>query len=329
MGIRAPVLELRNRTVHVLITGASGFVGRAVTRRVLEDGHTVTAMVRRPDPELPVAATQWLVADICALPADSGHRLQSVHCVIHCAARVHVMRETQSAPIDAFRKVNVQATLALAQQAAAAGVRRFVFLSTIGINGNDSRAGAFRHDDPPRPLSPYALSKLEAEQALDALAGQGDMQILHVRPPLVYGRGAPGNFALLRKAVASGVPLPLGALHHARSFVSLDNLVDLLAHLVGWPGHGRGAYLVSDGQDLSTTAFVRAMGDAMGTRPLLLPIPQPLLTVLAALVGRADQVRKMAVPLTLDIGHTCRELAWAPRWTVEESMRRALKTDYA
>lgn len=312
--------------MHVLITGAAGYIGRAVVNRMLDDGHTVTAMVRRNVPELPRSTMQWLVPDIRAMPADAAQRLRSVDCVVHCAARVHVMRETQTVPIDAFRKVNVDATLALARQAANAGVRRFVFLSTIGLHGSDSHGGAFRHDDKPKPLTPYAVSKWEAEQALDALALGGTMQTLHLRPPLVYGHDAPGNFALLRKAVASGLPLPLGALHHARSFVSLDNLVDLIAHIVTWEGPAGGPYLVSDGQDLSTTAFVRAMAQAMGRRPLLLPIPEYLLTALAGLAGRADQIRKMAVPMTLDITHTRTQLGWAPTWSVQQSLQRALAT---
>lgn len=314
--------------MHVLITGATGYLGSATVRRLVDAGHTITAMCRRADPSWPASVTPWVVPDLCALDTGAGQRLAGVDCVIHCAARVHVLKDRSSNPLDEFRKVNVRATLNLAELAVAAGVPRFVFISSIGVNGDSSGDQAFRAEDAPEPVTPYAVSKWEAEQALLQLAVRTGIQVIALRPPLIYGRDAPGNFALLCKAVSSGLPLPLGALRQQRSFMSLDNMVDLLAHLVQMTTARSGVYLVSDGQDVSTSDFIRLIAMSMGRRCLLLPVPEVLLEALASLVGRAEQVRKMAVPLRLDISRTICDFAWSPPWTVQQSMQRALDPQF-
>ena len=310
--------------MHVLVTGASGYLGCATVRRLTADGHAVTAMVRRAGIEWPTGVSQWLVEDLCDLGAGAEQRLRAIVSIIHCAARVHVLAETAADPRAEFRRVNVQATLSLAAQAAAAGVARFVFLSSIGVNGSSSGRRAFGPDDLPQPDTPYAVSKWDAEQELQALSRRTGLAVISVRAPMIYGRNAPGNFALLCKAVRSGVPLPLGALREQRSFVAMDNMLDLLARLVTLSGVVKGTYLVSDGQDLSTADFVRLIARAMHCHTVLVPVPRGLLTALAGLVGRAEQVRKMAVPLTIDISRTRADLAWAPQWTVEQALQREL-----
>lgn len=309
--------------MHVLITGAAGYLGRAAALRLASVGHSVTAMCRHAGLNWPPGVTPWVVADLCELGADARERLCGVDCIFHCAARVHILDDSSSDPLKEFRRVNVEATLALAELAAEIGVPRFVFISSIGVNGDNSGGRPFRFDDVPQPKTPYAESKWEAEQALQALSVRTGLQVIMLRPPLIYGRCAPGNFALLCKAVSSGLPLPLGALREQRSFVSLDNMVDLFEHLTEMVNSSSGVYLVSDGRDLSTADFVRLIGRSMDRRSLLLPVPKSVLMALAVLVGRSDQVRKMAVPLRIDISHTVAALAWSPRWTVEQSMQKA------
>lgn len=266
-----------------------------------------------------VAATGDLGPDADWRPALSG-----VQAVVHCAARVHIMADTSADPLAEFRRVNVDGTLALARQAAAAGVRRFVLLSSVKVHGEATAPGhPFHADDAPRPEDAYGLSKHEAEQALRHLAAETGLEVVVVRSPLVYGPGVKANFAQLMRAVALGVPLPLGALHNRRSLVGLDNLVDLLRVCLDHPAAANQTFLVSDGEDLSTTELVHRLGRALGRPARLLPVPAPLLRAGAALLGRRAAVDRLCGSLQVDIASTRARLGWTPPVSVDEGLRRA------
>jgi nucleoside-diphosphate-sugar epimerase len=309
---------------RLLVSGASGFVGRALVSELSTRGHEIVALVRRSAGTLSTGVIPLTVEDINLLGDDAATRLRGIDTVVHCAARGHMLTETAADPLAEFRRVNTAGSVALAAAASAAGVKRFVFVSSIGVNGVSSPQRPFRADDVPQPATAYALSKWEAEQALHAVAQRSGMALCIVRPPLVYGRDAPGNFALLVRAVRSGLPLPLGALHAMRSFISIDNLVDLLIVAATRETPVPGTFLAADGEDLSTADFVRAIATALARRPLLLPVPQGLLTALASVAGRADQVRKLAARLQVDSAPTQAALGWSPRWSVAQSLHRAL-----
>jgi nucleoside-diphosphate-sugar epimerase len=308
----------------VLVTGASGFVGKAVCSALLNCGHSVVAMARKPLRFSSPGFEAWLVEDIAAIPISGFKGLSRVDTIVHCAGRAHKLQDDALDPSIAFRQVNAEVTVTLARRAADAGVKRFIFISSIGVSGSRSGENAFRADDPPAPDTPYAQSKWEAEQGLLALSQETPMTIHVVRPPMIYGPDAPGNFALLAKLVRRGWPLPFGALHAPRSFVARDNVVDLLIHLVQHPRPPSGVYLVADSEIVSTTIFIRAMAEAMGLTPWLVPVPARMLEWMASLVGRGEQIRKMAVPLTVDISSTCSRLDWTPPVTMAVAMQRAL-----
>lgn len=308
----------------VLVTGASGFLGQAVCRALLRRGHPVLAMVRRPAGWSHPDLQAWLVKDIAAISADECEVLKKVDAVVHCAGRAHKLRDDALDPLVEFRRINAEASVTLARRAADAGVKRFIFVSSISVNGSNSGSKRFRADDPPAPDTPYGQSKWEAEQGLMALSEQSRMTMHIVRPPMIYGPQAPGNFALLAKLVARGWPLPFGALHAPRSFVARDNVVDLLVHLVRHPDPPSGVFLVADSETVSTTEFVRTMAQAMGVTPRLLPVPARLLELMAGLFGRGDQIRKMAVPLAVDSSSTCRRLGWTPPVALRVAMQQAL-----
>jgi nucleoside-diphosphate-sugar epimerase len=309
---------------RVLVTGAAGFIGGALVAALRDRGHRVVAMTSSTEPASPDGVERWVAPRLPTLPDDVLQRLTGIEVVVHAAARAHVLDESAADPLAAFRAANTAGTLALARACVQAGVRRFVFLSSIGVNGSTSGVSVFRPDDLPHPDSPYAQSKWEAEQGLDALvAGSGNpggMTVHHVRPPLVYGAGARGNFALLVRLVGTGLPLPLGALLAPRSFVALENLVDLLARLVEHPAPPSGVYLVADADRTTTADFIRAISRAMGRPDRLLNVPVGLVRAAARLVGRADQVRKMAVPLAVDAAETCRSLDWQPPRTMDQAL---------
>jgi nucleoside-diphosphate-sugar epimerase len=311
---------------RVLVTGATGFIGGALVKVLRDRGHCVVAMTSAAGLVLPDGVDRWVTPRLPTLADDVLQRLTGIEVVVHAAARAHVLDESAADPVAAFRLANTEGTLALAQACVRAGVRRFVFLSSIGVNGSTSGTSVFRPDDLPHPDSPYAQSKWEAEQGLDALVAgcdnPGGMTVHHVRPPLVYGAGARGNFALLVRLVRTGLPLPLGALRAPRSFVALDNLVDLLARLVEHPAPPSGVYLVADAERTTTADFIRAIAKAMGQADRLLMVPAWLVSAAASLVGRADQIRKMAVPLAVDTTETSRNLDWQPPRTMDQALAR-------
>ncbi|MGB1222496.1 MAG: NAD-dependent epimerase/dehydratase family protein, partial [Alcanivoracaceae bacterium] len=257
-----------------------------------------------------------------ALPVS----LSGVDCVVHCAARVHQMNDQASDPLASFRRHNRDATLVLARAAADAGVRRFVFISSIKVNGEQTRPGQpFRADDRPAPEDPYGQSKAEAEEGLRAVAAETGMEVVIIRPPLVYGPGVRANFAALMGLVARGLPLPFGRVDNRRSLVFLDNLVDLVLTCCDHPAAAGQVFLVSDDDDLSLARLVRELAAAMGRPARLLPVPVSVMSLVARLLGRADLVKRLFGSLQVEVGPTRERLGWTPPVTVSDAFRRTVR----
>ena len=310
--------------MKVFVTGANGFVGCATATRLQAlPGLTVVRAVRRaraaPDPLAPCVS----VGDLDGR-TDWSMALMGVDTVVHTAARVHVMQEAAADPLTEFRRVNVQGTLNLARQAAQAGVRRLVFISSIKVNGEVTLPRhPFTAHDRPGPADAYGISKHEAEEGLRDIALETGMEVTIIRPPLVYGPGVKANFAALMRAVQCGWPLPLGAVHNRRSLVGLDNLVDLIATCLVHPNAANQTFLVSDGQDLSTPELVQGLARAAEVSAHLWPVPVWVLQAGAALLGRKNAVQRLCANLQVDISHTQTLLHWTPPVDVDTGLRRA------
>lgn len=311
-------------TKRVLVTGGSGFVGSALIKGLLS-AHREVLAVGRSEVDLPVERV--LVSSFNELGA-LDHKLSSVDVVVHCAARAHVMKDDTQDPLAEYRKVNVEGTLNLARHAAAAGVKRFVFVSSIKVNGEQTLPGSpFTEDVVPDPKDPYGVSKYEAEQKLEGLSSETGMEVVVVRPPLVYGPGVKGNFASIIRLIDKGMPLPLGAIDNKRSLVALDNLVDLIVTCIDHPAAAGQIFFVSDGQDLSTTELLRRIADAMGKPARLLPVPAGLLMLGASFLGKEAVARRLLSSLQVDISKARRLLGWQPPVSVEEGLARAVRAD--
>jgi len=306
----------------ILVTGATGFVGRALCAALIRSG-SIRIAVRNTAGESPADGVDVVRGELSAT-ADWSAAMAGVVAVVHCAARVHVMNDDAVDPLAEFRRINVEGSLQLARQAAAAGVRRFVFLSSIKVNGEQTDPGRpFTADQAPGPLDPYGISKMEAEAALRALARETGMAVVIIRPPLVYGPAVKGNFLAMMRALWRGIPLPLGAVTaNRRSLVALDNLVDLIVTCIDHPAAANQTFLVSDAEDLSTAALLRRMGQALGRPARLLPVPVGILRLAATLLGRPGIAQRLCGSLEVDIDKTRHLLGWSPPLSVDEGLRR-------
>ena len=312
----------------VIVTGAKGFVGQALAQELDSRLFDVCAASRTLNPGSARSnsnTTHTAVGEINSCTVWSA-ALSGVDCVIHCAARTHVMYETTGDALAAYRAVNVDGSRRLAEQAAAAGVRRLVYLSSIKVNGEQTRLGApLSFSDRPAPEDAYGISKWEAEQALWDVSAKTGLEVVVVRPPLVFGPGVKGNLARLLKLVRLGLPLPLGALQNKRSLIGLYNLVDLLIRCVDHPAAAGQTFLVSDGEDLSTPDLIRHMAGAKGRSAWLFPVPVSLLRLAGSALGKRAEIDRLVGSLQIDSSHTRRVLGWTPPVSVQEGIRRMVQ----
>lgn len=290
-----------------LVTGSSGFVGSALVAMMKERGMQVRD-VSRTDKNAAVVIPSY------GSDLDWSNSLNGIGVVVHLAARVHVMKETSSDPLSAFREANVEATLNLARQAARHGVKRFVFLSTIKVNGEATQLGRpFTSLDQPNPQDPYGQSKAEAEVALLKLGRETGMEIVIVRPPLVYGPGVGGNFKLLMKWAASGAPSVFSRVHNKRSLIYVGNLCDLLIRVIDHPNAAGQIFLASDGYDISTHELLIALAKSAGRTPRNLPVPLTFLRFAGILSGRSEAFQRLTSNLQIDVTTTSNSLSWQPK----------------
>lgn len=303
----------------ILLTGGTGFVGRPLLEALVTAGYPVVNVTRQS------AAIALPGVQSCVIPTLSGDNnwsasLKGVEVIIHSAGRAHIMNETHSNPLQAFREVNVDATLNLARQAAQAGVKRFIFVSSVKVNGEETeRNRAFKPSDVPAPLDDYGVSKLEAEQALMALAKQTAMNVVIIRPVLVYGPGVKANFEKMLATVDKGLPLPFRTINNRRSLVFIDNLIDLIRVCIHHPEAANRVFLVSDGEDLSIGQILEKLAVAMNKKSRIFSFPQPLLGLVASMVGKKAFFQRLCGSLQVDIADTRALLGWTPPVSIDEA----------
>lgn len=304
----------------VLVTGASGFIGKALCQNLLAHKFIVRAAIRRAADAARLPGCQPAVIGNVDGDTDWQATLDGMDSVVHLAARVHVLLDSANSLAE-FRKINARGTLNLARQAAAAGVKRLVFLSSIKVNGECTAPDRpYTADDPPAPVDPYGVSKREAEDGLRQVAAETGMEVVIIRPPLVYGPGVKANFLSMMRWLNKGIPLPLGAVHNRRSLVALDNLVNLIVTCIEHPAAANQTFLISDGEDLSTTELLQRMGRMLGRRARLLPIPPSMLALGAALLHKRAWSQRLCGSLQVDITKTRTLLNWSPPITVDDAL---------
>jgi nucleoside-diphosphate-sugar epimerase len=305
----------------IAVTGYSGFVGQQLLAALSD--HPCLLLGRKAHQDY----YPFVPFDLGSKSGfDITESLVGVDTLIHLAARAHVLSESSKDPLSEFRAVNTEATLNLARQAAQAGVKRFIFLSSIGVNGI-SNTSPFSIDDSPAPVEDYAVSKFEAEVGLRKIAAETGMEVVIIRPPLVYGPNAPGNFGKLAKLASKNLPLPFGAIHNKRSLVSLDNLVDLIITCINHPNAANQTFLVSDDHDVSTTELLNAMTLASGKQSRLIPVPVSVLRLAGRLTGKLAVIDRLCGNLQVDISHTKEVLGWKPPVSFQDGIQKCFQKE--
>lgn len=317
-------MQAVNLGVRVLITGASGFVGSQLLSTMHSSGLSIKARSAfRLQPKKFVEDYD-VVGNIGPL-TDWTNALSGIDVVIHLAARVHVMEDASEDPLAEYRIVNVEGTLNLARQAAAAGVRRFIFLSSIKVNGEATAPGEFFTEvSSPKPMDPYGISKYEAELGLKAICEQTGMEYVIIRPPLIYGPGVKANYQRLIQVVKKGFPLPFGCINNKRSMLALDNLIDFIVLSSKDPRAANQTFLLSDGQDLSSKELVIKIALALGQAPRVLPVPASLLKLLGFMLGRSAAIDRLLGSLQIDSGKARLFLGWKSPISVDEGIARTV-----
>lgn len=306
-----------NSNPEILLTGASGFVGSALVGALAPEHLSVLGR-RKVNGQFKA----FFEADIAG-NTDYSAALKGIDVIIHSAARVHVMDEKSSDPLAEFREVNTAGTLNLAQQAADSGVNRFIFISSIKVNGEKTFPGKpFQYDDKPMPEDAYGISKAEAETGLRQIALKTGMEVVIIRPPLVYGPGVKANFAAMMSLAKKNLPLPLGAINNKRSLVAIDNLTSLVVTCVTHPKAANQTFLVSDDNDLSTTELVETMFGAIGKKAIFIPVPVKVLHFAARLLGKGSVIDRLYGNLEVNIEFTKNALGWSPVVSVHEAIKK-------
>lgn len=298
----------------ILVTGANGFVGSSVVKSMVNMGYSIKAVMRKASHNHS-EAVEIITADL-SHPIDWAHDLKGISTVIHLAARVHQMNESPQDSLDEFRNINTRATLELAEQSAKAGVRRFIYLSTMAVNGSHTLPGEFfTEDSQPNPRSSYALSKYASEQGLKKISEQYPMEVVIIRPPMVYGANAPGNFSKLVSLIKSRVPLPFALAKAPRSFIYIGNLVNFIEVCINHPGAANEIFLVSDADDISLAFMIDQISRSLHLRVNLFPLPIALLEGLLTLLGRSGLANQLLKPMRIDISKAQGLLEWVPQYS--------------